>query len=84
MSLSWYYDYFHIHRISAAINEGVHGGLLMPNSMNNARILSLREANYLAHNFSSYIPSRVKLCVKIMTSYVPPFKLFQSACILNK
>ena len=72
MSLSWYYDYFHIHRISAATNEGGHGGLLMPNSLNNTRIPSLREANYLVDKFTSYILSRVKLCVKIMTSYVPP------------
>ena len=55
MGLSWYYDYFHLHRISAAMNEGGHGVLLMPNSMDNVRrIASLRETNYLAHNFSSY------------------------------
>ena len=54
MGLSWYYDYFHLHRISAAMNEGGHGILLMPNSMDNVRhIASLRETNYLAHNFSS-------------------------------
>ena len=35
------------------MNKGGHGGLLMPNSMNDARIPSLRETNYLEDKFTS-------------------------------